>query len=99
MDPYGYDDLWRKEQLWKLLQCGAAHAGVSQHRTEAADETTYQEAASQFQLKFVEELPFITLYFRLNSIVYASEIQNVSGARDPNPMRNVDKWYINTAGG
>ena len=65
---------------------------------EAADETAYQEAASQFQLKFVEELPFITLYFRLNSIIYASEIQNVSGARDPNMMRNVDKWYINTAG-
>ncbi len=63
---------------------------------EATDETAYQAAASQFQLKFVEELPFITLYFRLNSLIYASKIQKVTGARDPSPMRNVDKWYINT---
>ncbi len=61
----------------------------------AKDETAYREAASAFQVKFAEELPFIVLYFRLNSIVYSAEIKGVSEAREPDIMYTADKWYIN----
>lgn len=82
---------------------GAAHYGnysspeltaLAQSIVTAADETAYREAASAFQLRFAEELPFIVLYFRLNSIVYASDIQGVGDIREPDIMRTVDKWYI-----
>ena len=46
-------------------------------------------------MKFAEELPFIVLYFRLNSIVYSAEIKGVSEAREPDIMYTADKWYIN----
>lgn len=67
---------------------------LAQSVAAAPDETAYREAASAFQLRFAEELPFIVLYFRLNSIVYSSDIQGVSDIREPDIMRTVDKWYI-----
>ena len=62
----------------------------------AADETAYRCAASAMQQQFVQELPFLTLYFRLNSIVYDSAIQGVSGMREPDTLRTADKWYLYT---
>jgi peptide/nickel transport system substrate-binding protein len=62
----------------------------------AADETAYRSAASAMQQQFVQELPFLTLYFRLNSIVYDSAIQGVSGMREPDTLRTADKWYLYT---
>ena len=62
----------------------------------AADETAYKEAASKFQTTFAEKLPFIPLYFRLDSIVCAAEIKGMTDLREPDIMRNVDKWYIYT---
>lgn len=62
----------------------------------AADETAYRSAASAMQQEFVQQLPFLTLYFRLNSIVYDSAIQGVSGIREPDTLRTVDKWYLYT---
>ena len=82
---------------------GAAHYGnysnpeltsLAQEVVTAPTETAYREAASAFQLKFVEQLPFIVLYFRLNSIVYASDIQGLSDVREPDIMRTADTWYI-----
>ena len=61
----------------------------------ARDETAYRKAASSFQIKFAEELPFIVLYFRLNSIVYSSEIKGLSDCREPDIMYSADKWYVN----
>lgn len=68
--------------------------GLAANMMKAPDETTYRDAASAFQLKFVEEMPFIMLYFRLNSIIYSTEIKGLAGAREPDIMRAVDKWYI-----
>ncbi|HWR18484.1 MAG TPA: peptide ABC transporter substrate-binding protein [Clostridia bacterium] len=62
----------------------------------AADETAYRAAASAFEMQFVKELPFLTLYFRLNSIVYDSAIHGVTGAREPDTLRTADKWYLYT---
>lgn len=60
----------------------------------AANDSELQQKASDFQLCFIEELPFIVLYFRLNSIVYSSQIKALETAREPDIMRNVEKWYI-----
>lgn len=69
---------------------------LAQAVVTAADETAYRSAASAVQQQFVQELPFLTLYFRLNSIVYDSAIQGVSGIREPDTLRTVDKWYLYT---
>lgn len=63
----------------------------------AGDETALKEAHSALQQRFVEELPFIMLYFRLNSVIYFSDIKNVSDVRDTDPLRTVEKWYMQQA--
>jgi len=68
--------------------------GLATAMMNAADEPAYRDAASAFQLKFVEEMPFIMLYFRLNSIIYSTDIKGLTGAREPDIMRAVDKWYM-----
>jgi len=62
----------------------------------AGDEAAYRDAASAFQLAFAEKLPFIPLYFRLNSIVYSTDIKGMTDVREPDIMRSVDKWYMFT---
>lgn len=82
---------------------GAAHYGnysspeltnLAQGVVSAKNETGYRQAAIAFQKAFVENLPFIVLYFRLNSVVYSSEIQGVTQVREPDIMYGVDQWYI-----
>lgn len=63
----------------------------------AADETAARNAASELQMRFIEDLPFVTLYFRMNSIVYSAKIKGVSDIREPDIFSNIEKWYINTA--
>ena len=58
--------------------------------------TESRDAASAFQLAFAEKLPFIPLYFRLNSIVYSTDIKGMTDVREPDIMRSVDKWYMFT---
>ncbi len=62
----------------------------------AADEATLKEAHAAVQQQFVNDLPFIMLYFRMTSIVYAAEIQGISDVRDTDIFRTVEKWYIHT---
>lgn len=72
----------------------AALEQLAQNIITAGDETTMREAASEFQMRFAEELPFITLYFRLNSLLYSADIQGLTTAREPDILRSVDKWYL-----
>lgn len=69
---------------------------LSQNIMKASDETSYRSAASAFQLQFVEELPCIILYFRLNSLVCTSLLQGNVNMREPNIFKNVEKWYMYT---
>lgn len=62
----------------------------------AGDEAAYRDAASAFQMAFAQKLPFIPLYFRLNSIVYSADIKGMTDVREPDIMRSVDKWYMFT---
>ena len=60
----------------------------------AADENGMRETHGRLQQQFVQELPFITLYFRMNSIVYDANIQGVSDVRGTDLFRTVNDWYI-----
>ncbi|NLB62072.1 MAG: hypothetical protein GX802_06635, partial [Clostridiales bacterium] len=60
----------------------------------AVDEITLREAAYAFEAAFVEELPFIVLGYRLNSIIYAANIHGIMSIREPDMMRSIDKWYM-----
>ncbi len=60
----------------------------------AADENSMRETHAQLQQQFVQELPFIMLYFRMSSIVYSADIQKVSDIRGTDLFRTVSDWYI-----
>jgi peptide/nickel transport system substrate-binding protein len=62
--------------------------------TAAIDESSMREAAYAFEAAFIEELPFIVLGYRLNSIIYSANIYGISAVREPDIMRSIDKWYI-----
>ncbi len=72
----------------------AAMEQLAENIITAADEAAMREAASEFQTRFAQELPFITLYFRLNSLLYSADIQGLTSAREPDVLRSVDKWYL-----
>lgn len=62
----------------------------------AVEEKDMRETHAALQLCFVEELPFITLSFRMSSIIYSAKIQNVTEVRGSDVMRTVYRWYMNT---
>lgn len=62
----------------------------------AIEEKDMRETHAALQQAFVQELPFITLYFRLSSLVYSASIHNVTEVRGSDILRNAYRWYINT---
>ncbi len=72
----------------------AALEQLAKNVVTAADEATMRDAASELELRFAQELPFITLYFRLNSLLYSADIQGIAGVREPDIMRTAEKWYL-----
>ena len=69
---------------------------LSQNIVKASDEAAYRSAASNFQLQYVEELPCIILYYRLNSLVCTSLLQGNENMREPDIFKNIEKWYMYT---
>ena len=62
----------------------------------APDEESLRAVFFELQTKFIEELPFIVLYFRLNSLVARSSLSGVSALREPALLRNIKNWYLVT---
>lgn len=60
----------------------------------AKDEATMRENAELFQATFVNKLPFVVLYFRLNSIVCTEKLAGMDAVREPNIMYHADSWYM-----
>lgn len=58
----------------------------------AVDEASLREAAYAVQSEFAEELPFIVLYFRLNSVIYSADIQGIGQLREPRLLDNMKNW-------
>lgn len=61
---------------------------------DAGDEESAREAFYALQERFIERLPFMVLYFRLNSLVCTAELKGVSLIREPNIVRNIKNWYL-----
>ena len=72
----------------------AALIQLAENMLAARDEADYRDAASTLQLTFVQELPFIMLYFRSNSLLCSAKIGGISNVRGPDILRGIDKWYI-----
>ena len=58
----------------------------------AVDEASLREAAYAVQSEFAEELPFIVLYFRLNSVIYSADIQGIGQLREPRLLEDMKNW-------
>lgn len=58
----------------------------------AVDEASLREAVYAVQSEFAEELPFIVLYFRLNSVIYSADIQGIGQLREPRLLENMKNW-------
>ncbi len=72
---------------WNELLSAAASAG---------DENGMRQTQSALQQAFIQDLPFIMLYFRMDSVVYSAEIQNILDVRDTDVLRTVSRWYMKT---
>lgn len=60
----------------------------------AADEAALREAAYEAQAFFAQELPFITLYFRLDSVICRADIKGIGTLRGPALLRDIKNWYF-----
>ena len=63
----------------------------------AENEEDLREAAYTFQGSFVENVPFITLYFRLNSLICSAALKGTENAREPYLFANEKDWYLKKA--
>lgn len=57
-------------------------------------------AMGQIQELFVEDLPFIQLYFRTASIVYSEtlQVEGLTQARESMPYAGIEKWHFDAKG-
>lgn len=60
----------------------------------AENEETMRERAYALQSRFVETLPFLPLYFRLNSVILKADISGVGSPREPFLFANEKDWYF-----
>lgn len=59
----------------------------------ASSESLMRERAHALQAEFVNELPFIVLYFRLNSVIYDANLMGIETVREPNLLKGIHRWY------
>ncbi len=60
----------------------------------AEDEKSLREAFRLLEVKFTEQLPFLVLYFRLNSVVYTAKLEGITALREPYLLRGIKNWYL-----
>ncbi len=59
-----------------------------------SSEQPMRDTAYELQAHFVEELPFIVLYFRLDSVIYNAEIQGIGTLREPWLVYGQQNWHF-----
>ncbi|MDO4568467.1 MAG: ABC transporter substrate-binding protein [Clostridia bacterium] len=60
----------------------------------AQDDAQVRSAAALLMEKFTDELPFMVMYFRMNSIIYTDQLMGLNAARKPDILRNIENWYM-----
>lgn len=61
---------------------------------KAGDEQTLREAFHSLEAKFSEQLPFLVLYFRLNSVVCTAKLEGITALREPFLLRSIKNWHL-----
>ncbi|MBO4563749.1 MAG: hypothetical protein J5772_09115 [Clostridia bacterium] len=69
---------------------------LAQSMLSAPGEEELRDAAYELQSYFVENVPFVTLYFRLNSIICSAQIRGIDGAREPLLFEEEKLWFISS---
>lgn len=67
---------------------------LSEKMLHAATEEELRGAAYELQSYFIDNVPFMVLYFRLNSIVCSATIRGMTDVREPLTFENIKNWYI-----
>ncbi|MBQ3552659.1 MAG: hypothetical protein IJA35_05890 [Clostridia bacterium] len=63
----------------------------------ADSQSDMREAANEIMTMFTNDLPFMVLYFRMNSIICSTKIQGIpSSARKPDILSSIASWYMYT---
>ncbi|MBR6007276.1 MAG: peptide ABC transporter substrate-binding protein [Clostridia bacterium] len=73
---------------------GGAFDDLLREAAAAPDEESLRAAYYAIQDEFVSELPFIVLYFRLNSLVCKADLLGIETLREPVLLRNIKNWYL-----
>lgn len=60
---------------------------------KSSSESLLRERAQTLQSEFVNELPFIVLYFKLNSVIYNANLKGIETVREPNLLKGIHRWY------
>ncbi len=60
----------------------------------ASDEQALRSAFRELEAAFIDQLPFMVLYFRLNSAVYTEKLRGVASLREPMLLRGIKSWYF-----
>ncbi len=61
---------------------------------QTMDEDTVKDIYGDLQTLFVEELPYISLYYRTSSLLIKNEIKGVNPVREDQLFNDIEKWYI-----
>lgn len=69
-------------------------SALAKELLNAENEETLREAAWEFQSCFVEDIPFIALYFRLNSLICSAALSGAENAREPYIFAEEKDWYL-----
>lgn len=67
---------------------------LSRRMLNASTEEDLRNAAYDLHEYFVDNVPFMTLYFRLNSIICSATILGMDSAREPFVFSTVKDWYL-----
>lgn len=59
-----------------------------------SSEQPMRDTAYELQAHFIEELPFIVLYFRLDSVIYNAKIQGIGTLREPWLVCGQQNWHF-----
>ena len=75
---------YKNEELESVL------AGMA----KSADGNTVMDGAARYAEIFNDEVPFIPLFFRKESVLYNDNISGISPPTNYQIYRDIDKWYI-----
>jgi len=60
----------------------------------AKDSSELKVKTGDLQSKVIDDLPFISLYFRTHSLLTTPALKNVSGVREDSAFSSINQWFV-----